>query len=237
MPETPVDAVGVLDRLASGVPGVEAIVLADRSGRPLASSTGTAAGDADRLAAVAGGVSGLAGAAMALLNTGVLEQAAIDLGHGHLVVHALGGGRRIVALTSPDGDLSALEREVRDASSEFSLVQQPQRAAGGGEEEADPLAQVHRLTERFPGWRIRYEVPAPAAAGGFTAERDHSSEDLFVLLGLLNAVHARTGAELEARLAIQDAVSTGLDAITSLSPASWNSIERGLAALLRDPRF
>jgi predicted regulator of Ras-like GTPase activity (Roadblock/LC7/MglB family) len=99
-------------RFVEDVPGVSDALVLSSDGLSMAVSPGLASDTADRLAAVAAGLVGLANGAALPFQTGRVTQVIVELEHGFLFVTGISDGSSLAVLASEDCDVGLVAYEM-----------------------------------------------------------------------------------------------------------------------------
>lgn len=102
----------LIGRLCLTVPGIRQAVVVSSDGLPLATSDGVDRESADRLAAVASGMIGLAYGSAGRFGAGPVSNVIVEMKNGWLFVTGIGDGSLISILTDRDIDMSAVAFET-----------------------------------------------------------------------------------------------------------------------------
>jgi predicted regulator of Ras-like GTPase activity (Roadblock/LC7/MglB family) len=110
------EAAAILDRLIKGlceaVPQIRQAVVVSSDGLPLARSDGLGRDSADRLAAIASGMIGLAYGSAGQFGAGAVSNVIIEMENGWLFVTGIRGGSLICCLTEKEVDMSTVAFEM-----------------------------------------------------------------------------------------------------------------------------
>lgn len=102
----------LLQRLQLTVPAIRQVVVVSSDGLPLASATGMTQDDADRLAAVASGMIGLAYGSAGRFGAGAVSNVIVQMEKGWLFVTGIRGGSLVCCLTDKDVDMAEVAFEM-----------------------------------------------------------------------------------------------------------------------------
>lgn len=102
----------LIGRLCLTVPGIKQAVVVSSDGLPMATSEGVDRESADRLAAVASGMIGLAYGSAGRFGAGAVSNVIVEMQNGWLFVTGIGDGSLISIMTERDIDMSAVAFET-----------------------------------------------------------------------------------------------------------------------------
>ncbi len=102
----------LLDNFADQVPGISHAIVVSTDGLPLSATRGFPVDSADRLAAVASGVSSLTQGASLCFNAGAVRQVVVEMEQGYLFVMAVGDGSCLAVLAAITSDLGLVGYEM-----------------------------------------------------------------------------------------------------------------------------
>lgn len=102
----------LLDKLAGDVVGIDMAVLLSADGLLLTGTEGMPTETAEHLAATGSALIGLARSTGRQFGRGRVQQAAIEMEHGYLLVAAAGHGTGLAVLTAPDADIGMIIYEM-----------------------------------------------------------------------------------------------------------------------------
>lgn len=102
----------LVGRFVETTPGVSDALVLSADGLPMAVSPGLTADDADRLAAVAAGLVGLANGAAAPFGAGRVTQVVVELEHAFLFVTGISEGSSLAVLARADCDPGLVAYEM-----------------------------------------------------------------------------------------------------------------------------
>ena len=102
----------LVDRFASGTPGVTNAMVVSADGLPLLASTGLDRAGTDQLGAVAAGLASLTGGASTVLGGGGVRQTVVEMVNGYLLVATIASGGVLAALTDAEADLGLVGYEI-----------------------------------------------------------------------------------------------------------------------------
>lgn len=102
----------LISRLCLTVPGIKQAVVVSSDGLPIATSEGVDRESADRLAAVASGMIGLAYGSAGRFGAGPVSNVIVEMKNGWLFVTGMGDGSLISVLTERDIDMSTVAFET-----------------------------------------------------------------------------------------------------------------------------
>lgn len=102
----------LLQRLQLTVPAIRQVVVVSSDGLPLASATGMTQDDADRLAAVASGMIGLAYGSAGRFGAGAVSNVIVQMEKGWMFVTGIRGGSLVCCLTDKDVDMAEVAFEM-----------------------------------------------------------------------------------------------------------------------------
>lgn len=102
----------LIGRLCLTVPGIKQAVVVSSDGLPMAMSEGVDRESADRLAAVASGMIGLAYGSAGRFGAGAVSNVIVEMQNGWLFVTGIGDGSLISILTERDIDMSSVAFET-----------------------------------------------------------------------------------------------------------------------------
>lgn len=106
------DLTWLMERFVTHVPTVRQAVVVSSDGLPLAVSEGIDREDAERLAAVASGLIGLAYGSAGRFGTGSVSNVIIEMEHGWLFVTGIRDGSLMCVIASGDADIGMIGYEM-----------------------------------------------------------------------------------------------------------------------------
>lgn len=102
----------LINNFVERVPGVQEAVVVSSDGLPMAASTGLDRASADRFAAVASGLIGLAYGAAGRFGGGAVNEVIVEMENAFLFVTAAGQGTCLAVLAEADADVGHIAYEM-----------------------------------------------------------------------------------------------------------------------------